>query len=174
MEDRSVLVDELNFFFGVCNVMFSSWLAGAFPFGYWIYHSIKIFILMIIRLVDFSSRKQQFWLLDYCYVVNYLILLYYLLSIAGVCPWPKVVFRILFTSCVGPLALSVAAFRNSLVFHSSKNIVILAVHFSPNVALWYVSAAVNQAIVFINPPNCCFQGNALVSTSIGQFISRSL
>jgi len=136
MEKRNVLKDEFNFFFGVSNVMFLSWLVGAFPFAYWIYHSISIILLLKIRLLDFSSKKQQFWLLDYCYVVNYMVLLFYLLSLAGVCPWQKVVFRILFTSCVGPLALSVAAFRNSLVFHSSKNLVILAVHFSPNLALW--------------------------------------
>lgn len=138
MHDSSVRSDEINFFLGVCNVMFSAWLVGAFPFGYWIYHSFKIIILMLIRLRDFSSRRLQFWLLDYCYVINYSLLVFYLLSLAGVCPQPKVVFRILFTSCVGPLALSVAAFRNSLVFHSSKNIVILAVHFSPNVAMWSV------------------------------------
>jgi hypothetical protein len=42
----------------------------------------------------------------------------------------------LFTSCVGPLALSIAAFRNSLVFHATDQITILAVHFAPNCAIW--------------------------------------
>jgi hypothetical protein len=136
MKDRQVISDELSFFIGVTNVMFSSWFIGAYPFAYWILHSVKIVVLLVLRLIDFSKRKLQFWLLDYCYVINYLILIYYLLSVAGVCPYPKVVFRILFTSCVGPLALSIPAFRNSLVFHSTDQIVILAVHWSPNVAMW--------------------------------------
>ena len=46
------------------------------------------------------------------------------------------VFRVFFTWCVGPLALSIATFRNSLVFHSSDQIIILAVHISPNLAVY--------------------------------------
>jgi hypothetical protein len=129
-------MDEIYYFIGVANVMFSSWLIGAYPHCYWIHHTVKMIILLTIRIVKFTEKRLQFWLFDYCYVINYLLLLYYLLSLAGSCPVPQIVFRILFTSCVGPLALSIAAFRNSLVFHSSDNIVILAVHFSPNVAIW--------------------------------------
>lgn len=132
-------MDEIYYFIGVANVMFSSWLIGAYPYYYWIHHSAKMVVYLTIRIIKFTKKRQQFWLLDYCYVVNYLLLLFYILSLAGVCPWQKEFFRVLFTSSVGPLALSIAAFRNSLVFHSSANLVILAVHFSPNLAMWYVS-----------------------------------
>lgn len=133
---KKVLIDEVSYFFGVANVMFSSWLIGAFPWAYWVHHLFKLIVYMSYRVYNFSERKLQFWLFDYCYVINYWIVLYYVLSLAGVCPWPETVFRVAFTSVVGPLALSVAAFRNSLVFHSSDQLIILAIHFSPNVAIW--------------------------------------
>lgn len=64
------------------------------------------------------------------------MLLYFILSLAKVCPYPRIAFRVLFTSSVGPLLHSIPAFRNSLVFHSSHNVFILAIHWSPNVAVW--------------------------------------
>lgn len=128
--------DEFFFFVGVGNLMISSWLIGAFPWLYWIYHSFKMILLLSFRVYNFTEKKLQFWLFEYCYIVNYWLLLYYLLCLVQSCPWQETIFRVAFTCCVGPLALSIAAFRNSLVFHSSSQTIILAIHFSPNVAMW--------------------------------------
>ena len=46
------------------------------------------------------------------------------------------IFRLLFTASVGPLALSIIFMRNSLVFHDLNSISILALHWSPNIAIW--------------------------------------
>jgi hypothetical protein len=133
-----VFWDEWNFVLGVGNVMLSSWLVGSFPWTYWIYHFIKLLVLLCLRAIRFSEKKRQFWMLDYCYFINYSIMLFYILSIAGVLQnnQARIAFRVLFTSCVGPLAMSVPCFRNSLVFHSSDQITILAIHLSPNIAVW--------------------------------------
>eukprot|EP01038_Epipyxis_sp_PR26KG_P011439 gene11439-15326_t len=45
-------------------------------------------------------------------------------------------FRVAFSWCVGILATSIAVFRNSMVFHSDDHITILAVHISPNLAIY--------------------------------------
>ena len=104
--------------------------------------------------------KYQYFLLDFCYTVNYWSIFYYaicaLKNQVGTLstlnnifnPWGGAIFRVLFTWCVGPLALSVAFFRNSLVFHSSDQIIILATHLSPNLAIygmrWWAKELENQ------------------------------
>lgn len=45
-------------------------------------------------------------------------------------------FRVAFAWANGPLALSIAVFRNSLVFHSFDHIAVLAVHIGPPLAIW--------------------------------------
>jgi hypothetical protein len=144
---KQMEVNEWAFTMGVINVAGSSWLIGSFPECYWIWHLIKMAILLGYRFYRFSEIKMQYFLLDWCYVINYLSVIYYLicvlkanipafagantLNVAG-----PILFRIAFTCVTGPLAMSILAFRNSLVFHSLDQIIILAVHWSPNLALW--------------------------------------
>ena len=139
------LSDEQWWTLGVLNVFFSSWLAGAFPHTYWIVHFFKLGYLLIRRLVLWSGpeKKKMFFLCDYCYMTNYGFFLFYTLCLClssnGTIAFDNIqyyVFRMLFTSSVGPLAVSVNAFGNSLVFHNPEQITILALHWSPNVAIW--------------------------------------
>lgn len=128
--------DEGAFFIGVINLIVSSWLVGAYPHAFWVYYCISIIGFLIIQLVQSIPKRQQFWMLELCYIVNYFFLLFIFLVLANACPWPSTVFRVLFSFCVGPLAMSIPTFRNSLVFHDSDKLVILSLHFSPNVAIW--------------------------------------
>ena len=145
---KKVKRDEFCFVIGVFNLMFSTFLISAFPWVYWIWHSLKMVVLLSYRLHKFSKIKFQYFLLDFCYTANYWSFLYYAICLlksnitaleplnALLNPLGSIVFRILFTWCVGPLALSIAFFRNSLVFHSSDQIIILATHLSPNLAIY--------------------------------------
>ena len=140
--------DENCFTIGVLNMLFSTFLISAFPWNYWIWHSLKMMVLLWYRSYKFAKIKFQYFLLDFCYTVNYWSFLYYTLCLltgnykifsplsAMLDPWGGIIFRVLFTWCVGPLALSIAFLRNSLVFHSSDLIIILATHLSPNLAMY--------------------------------------
>lgn len=152
--------DEYCYVIGVFNLMFSTFLISAFPWTYWIWHSVKMLTLLLYRLYKFTKIKFQYFLLDFCYTANYWSILYYttcllkrnftalepLNSILN--PLEGAIFRVLFTWCVGPLAMSIAFFRNSLVFHSSDQIIILATHLSPNLAIygmrWWAEELGNQ------------------------------
>ena len=128
--------DEILYSIGVMYIVIASWMIGAFPYAYWIFYSFTILGLLIIQYYLSVSSHQQFWMLELCYFINYSMLLFFILCIANICPWPSTVFRLLFTNCVGPLALSIPVFRNSLVFHDFGRLNILSLHFSPNAALW--------------------------------------
>ena len=132
---------EILWSLGVLNVFFSSWLAGAFPWTYWIVHFWKMLYLLVVRVRRFSLDKKIFFLCDFCYMVNYALFVWYILCVAlresgDMETISYYAFRCFFTMSVGPLCMSIAAFRNSLVFHSLDQITILALHWSPNVAMW--------------------------------------
>jgi hypothetical protein len=109
-------------------------------------------VLILYRLVRWRKIKWHYFLWEYCYVVNYFTLVYF-----AVCLLKKHVptlqflhvldsfgqefFRVAYSYAMGPLALSILAFRNGLVFHSLEHLTILAVHFGPAAAIygmrWY-------------------------------------
>jgi len=151
---QQVKHDENAFALGVFNVVFSAWLIGSAPHCYWIWHAIKTSGLLVARFFSFTKKKWGFFLLEFCYTVNYWTFLYFCICMlkanfpaldpfkGSLDVFGPYLFRCAFTWCIGPLALSVIFFRNSLVFHSQDQLAIFAVHFSPNLAVygmrWFV------------------------------------
>jgi len=137
--------DEVAFSVGVFAVIVSAWLAGAYPYCFWILHAVGLTFLLRYKLYINAQENKQWYLIDYCYIVNYLLIIYYILCALGtVVPDVQdlmqsigpILFRCLFAACAGPLALATVALRNSLVFHDWNMLCIFMVHFSPNLALW--------------------------------------
>jgi len=101
-----------------------------------------------------SSTGWGYFLLDFCYVVNAITIAYFIGSILAAgygysfpALFPniaKYVFEVGYIWSMGPLAISVALFRNSLVFHSFDHISILAVHIGPPLSFygvrWYMDS----------------------------------
>ena len=140
-----VKVDEYAFTVALTGLIGSAWLVGAYPWIYWCYHAIYLTILLSYKLYVNKLEKKQWYLIDYCYIVNYLMVIYFLLcAIATAVPslsgamksagplW----FRFLFTASTGPLTLSIITLRNSLVFHDWNVLAVFMLHFSPNLAMW--------------------------------------
>lgn len=133
---------EAAFVVGVVNLAATSALMGWKPWAFWIYHIVKIVGFTTERIISFSKVKKQWYLIDYCYMINYWTLLYYILAITKAVPEASanvigpVVFRLGFSAITGPLAMSIVAFRNSLVFHSADQLGILAIHWAPSLAVW--------------------------------------
>jgi hypothetical protein len=139
--------EEISFFLGVCNVLLSTHLMSTVPETYWIYHCIKSFFLLFTRWKTWRKKKMHYYLLEFCYVVNYFTLLYFLICLLkkyfplfdflSALDWMGYyLFRIGFSWSMGPLALSVAFFRNGMIFHSIEHMTILATHIGPPLALY--------------------------------------
>jgi hypothetical protein len=138
--------DEMWYCVGVTNVIFSTWLLTAFPHMYWIWHCIKNTSLLVKNFFSKKSQKKHFFLLDFCYLANYLSVLYFSICIlkANLLEFLRdyldhlgpMLFRVAFSWVSGPVLCSIAAFRNSLVFHSEDNMTILAVHLGPSLAVY--------------------------------------
>ena len=155
---RSTKQDELAFILGVTNVIFSTWLISVFPQHYFLWHCVKNSTLLLKNFQTKKKRKEQYFLVDFCYVANVTSFLYF-----GIClckrydflgtggkeyasfqhllqqylnPFGDIVFRVLWTWVNGPCLCAVAALRNSLVFHNEGHMTILAVHMGPALALY--------------------------------------
>ena len=143
---RLVKGDEFAYVIGVANLTFSAWLCGAFPAGYWMYHCIKLSALLIYRIYHWIKINLSLFLVEYCYIVNYSLLIFYLLSFfqndmfRNIIPQfyvhQKDIFRCFFSAASGPLAASVMAFGNKFVFHDIELFTIVSVHLSPAVSMW--------------------------------------
>lgn len=138
---------ELCFIMSVSNIIFSAWMLGAIPVYYWIFHLIKNTLYIFAKYKANVKKNWQYFLLDFCYTVNYWSFLYFLL-----CPLKKnvpyfhnlqylnqfgpMLFRLAFTWSTGVLALSIGVFQNSMIFHSIEHMSILAVHIGPPIVVW--------------------------------------
>lgn len=69
--------------------------------------------------------------MDFCYVSNLLLLIS-----AWLRPHDQVLFQIVFAFSNGPIAFAVAAWRNSLVFHSLDKMTSLVIHLGPVLATY--------------------------------------
>lgn len=149
-----VITSKYAFCLGVCNVIFSTWLISVYPWKYFLWHSIKNFLLIYIRYITWQKKKWSLFLFDFCYIVNYSSFVYFFLCVLKgkyesfeflnyLLPktYGPIFFRIFFSWSTGVLALAIALFENSLVFHSFDHMCILAIHIGPPIVTytmrWY-------------------------------------
>jgi len=136
------------FFVGFFNVIFQVFLVSAMPWNYFLYHTAKATVYLFIRARDFRNTKEIWFISEFCYIVNMLTVAYVVLCLAKkfipalaflkplLDPYGPMLFRIAYTWSMGPVALSVATFKNAMVFHSMRHMVILAVHLGPPILCW--------------------------------------
>ena len=120
--------ERLVFTASVANVAITFYILGASPSSFFLWHSPKAVILIFSRWLAFVREKppQHYLLLDLCYWAN-MLLLYY----CWVAPTNAAAFQVLFLAANGPLAWSVLAFNQSLVFHSWQHVTSVFIHVSP-------------------------------------------
>lgn len=121
----SVLTTKVVFTLGVMNVGLTCYLLG-FPSLFYYWHSVKAIVLISLRWYDFKQKKTHYLLFDFCYWANLLCLLY-----LYVFPDSPVLFQICFVVSSGPLAWSIPAFSQALVFHKWQNMTSVFIHISP-------------------------------------------
>jgi len=130
--------DKLLFTLGVFNTGFTPYILGAAPLYYYLWYTAKAISLLSLRWYKFYESKQHYLLYDFCYWANLLALIY-----VWILPQNERVFQVLFMCANGPLAWSVFAFNNSLIFHSYAHLTSVFIHISPMMLTyglrWYSS-----------------------------------
>ncbi|EFA80194.1 hypothetical protein PPL_07016 [Heterostelium album PN500] len=84
------------------------------------------FMFVLARLYNYKQKKQHYFLFDFCYYANVLLIFY----LYGTNRSP-ILFKICFSFCNGPLIFATIAWRNSLVFHSLDKATSVLIHIFP-------------------------------------------
>eukprot|EP01069_Polyplicarium_translucidae_P000118 Polyplicarium_translucidae@DN1065_c0_g1_i1.p1 len=134
----SRLIDVTTHVVCTMAMLLSAYWLGRSPGTYYLLYTGKIVLLLVWRAAVYRWKRAHYFLCDYCYFANGVLLLY-----LWRCRESKLCFNILF-GIVNPLGLAIPALRNSLVPHSVDKMTSTELHLSPVVVLWSLMA---------DPPN---------------------
>jgi hypothetical protein len=152
-----------NFTVGVCNLALSAFVIGKWPEFYWVMYIFKAVFMVVYKVIFlWYPAKQHYFFLDFCWITNGGFFIMFILLLADICS-PSVTqkfFLVFFAVANGPLAWSVIALGNKLVFHNVSSSAsdptrcaceqhsnppslfqfewtsTLFIHFSPGLACW--------------------------------------
>ncbi|KAJ3148755.1 hypothetical protein HDU89_004605 [Geranomyces variabilis] len=132
--------DKAAFVIGVTNMWVTALLLGMAPKVLPAFYLCKVAVLLTTRLVLYRRKRFHYFMFDMCYYVNALLVLLILFPGSH-----SNLFCATWGLANGPVLVAIAAWRNSLVFHSLDKITSLLIHFDPPLTLfamrWVVVSA---------------------------------
>src|SRR4051794_12258404 len=131
------------------NVAFTAFLIGARPDLMPWFFTVKAVILLTLRWILFRRRKWHYFLFDFCYYANLLVLVY-----LHIFPKSQALFLICFAFSVGPLAWAILTWRNSLVFHSLDKTTSLFIHLTPGILMYSMRWLANDPVSLATYDTC--------------------
>lgn len=128
---RMQLSDKLAFLLGSsCLWVCAFWLGHSPGSFYKLYTGLGL-LFFTARYATYRARKWHYYLLDLCYCCNALLLTH-----LWVAPRSQLLAHTTFAFNTGPLAFSILAFRNSLVYHDMDKVTSLYLHLVPACVSW--------------------------------------
>lgn len=145
---RAASIPAVAFEIGVLNLILMTWLFGAHPEHYWVAYVVEFPIIVSLVAALWSKAGRCLYFLEFCWVINlcgWLFLLaellpFYFPSVQPLLP-PAArlgIARAFFATANGPLALSVIALSNAVVFHDPERTGAIMIHFGPALTTWAI------------------------------------
>ncbi|CDW79016.1 UNKNOWN [Stylonychia lemnae] len=120
-------MDKIFFIVGVLLLIATTYMLGRYPNKhYYTFHIYTVTTLVVIRLFNYRIKRWHYYLFDFCYFANTLIIYYLVID-----PKNDILFRIFFVYANGPFGLAIPAFKNSMIFHKLDNLTSIAIHLIP-------------------------------------------
>ena len=131
-------MDKISFIVGVLVVWMFAYFLGRYPKDFFFtFFTILIIPLVLFRWIRYYKIGMHYYLIDLCYFSLALILYTIWYD-----PKNEALMRVGFLTANGCLAVSIAAFRNSLVFHDMDCITSMGLHAAPMIIThhirWYM------------------------------------
>lgn len=125
--------DKIGYVFGTITIFLFAFILGRFPHDlFYHYYTFMILLLLVTRVVHFFQMGWQYYLIDFCYYANFIIL--YCLNFGK---GNDLAFKVSYLFANGVLARSVWVFRNSLVLHRVDILTSLAIHLFPFICMYH-------------------------------------
>ncbi|EGG24108.1 transmembrane protein [Cavenderia fasciculata] len=135
-------MDKFAFTVGLLVLFISEFVLLQRPQMMYLWYTVLIFPLMAIRFIMYHRAKYHYFMLDFCYLCQVLLLFYlfghqYLLGDTK----SSSLFKLVFALSNGPLAWGTIVWRNSLVFHDVDKLTSVFIHLCPPIVTfclrWY-------------------------------------
>jgi len=130
------MIDKLSFVIGVLIMIVTEYMFLEEPEQFHHFYAALITIVIVARYVQYHALKYHYFLLDFCYY-NQIILLYYCYVRPHVA-----LFQICFLYS-GVLSFAVIMWHNSLVFHDWDKMTSLIVHLLPSMVCYTIRWRLN-------------------------------
>jgi len=117
--------DKFAFTVGIILLCLTEYFILKKPEAMGLFYTLLIFPLLITRYFSYHKVKYHYFMLDFCYYVQVL-----LLCSIYVVPSPEF-FQIVFALSNGPLCVAIVMWRNSLVFHDLDKLTSVFIHIFP-------------------------------------------
>ena len=73
------LIDKISFIIGVFLLIFTTFVLGRFPHNYaFLFYVIVVLVLVIIRTFYYKSKGWHYYLFDFCYFANAIMMIFIL------------------------------------------------------------------------------------------------
>jgi len=144
---------ELNLKLGIYAQAFSVGLGNnlltfgillRWPQFFWVWHLVLGFIYLPWRFKRFSAKNKEWYMMDFCYFVQYAALIVCILAAlrtqigyeSPLSDYNYGFMRAFFAFANGALVLSVPLFGNKVVLHDIDNTTGIYIHFSPAILMY--------------------------------------
>lgn len=119
-------LDKLSFILGVLGLLITQYVLLVFPGRFWMWHCVALIPLLLFRWYSYTKQHYQYFLIDFCYYANFLLLVAVLIP-----PLRSLMFPSMFAFASGVLLWALVVWRNSLVFHSADKTTSVYLHAFP-------------------------------------------
>ena len=130
-QEGAHLREKLAFVLGVANIFVTAMCLTLGVQAYALWYSLKWVVMISARIVQYRKRLYHYFLFDFCYYGNLIMLAYIWLL-----PHSSTLFLVAFAFANGPLAFAVPLWKNALVFHSLDKLTSCFIHLSPGFMSW--------------------------------------
>ena len=128
--------DKITFLVMGLRIFFELFALGRWPCQFPMIYSLTAVVLISARWIYYIMLRWHYFLLEFCYYSNLLLVLYFTV-------WPDsaMLYNVVFSFTSGPMFLAVPFFSNSLVFHYIDKVISNFIHMNPSLALWSIRSA---------------------------------
>jgi hypothetical protein len=88
-------------------------------------------VLLGLRVINYRQTGDHYFMFDFCYFANAWVMAY-----LWIFPNSCMMFHTAFSFTHGPLVWAIAAWRNSMVFHSLDKTTSVFIHYTPTILMW--------------------------------------
>ncbi|EKE39956.1 hypothetical protein ENUP19_0156G0030 [Entamoeba nuttalli] len=147
-----VFLDKVTFVLGVALLVLSEYVFMVRVELMPVFYAFIVIPLVTARYLVYRMNKWHYFLLDFCYYTNFLLLVTTILIFGFKIISPM--YEILFVLTNGPLLMAIPVWTNSLVFHDLTKLTSISIHFLPAMVTysirWGNIVEIPQSLSFTN------------------------